>query len=118
MTNKKFLGGFGLAALLFISPLASARLAVINVDRSVTSEDLKNYFSQYGKVSHATVMIDHETGQSRGLGFIELEDKNLEDSVIEQTTGKHFAGRTIRVEKAKDSNSPDTTPRRPQRKAY
>ena len=42
------------------------------------SESLRNYFSQFGKVVDATVMLDRETGRSKGFGFVSFENVNVE----------------------------------------
>ncbi|KIK59668.1 hypothetical protein GYMLUDRAFT_1002985 [Collybiopsis luxurians FD-317 M1] len=55
------------ATKLFIGGLAG----------SVTSESLRAFFSQYGKVVDSTVMIDRETGRSKGFGFLSIEDANV-----------------------------------------
>lgn len=56
------------ATKLFIGGLAA----------SVTSESMREYFSQYGKVVDATVMLDRETGRSKGFGFVSFENTNVE----------------------------------------
>ncbi|KAF9817248.1 hypothetical protein IEO21_03612 [Rhodonia placenta] len=56
------------ATKLFIGGLAG----------SVTSESMREYFSQYGKVVDATVMLDRETGRSKGFGFVSFENVNVE----------------------------------------
>ena len=55
------------ATKLFIGGLAG----------SVTSESMREFFSQFGKVVDATVMLDRETGRSKGFGFISLEDADV-----------------------------------------
>ncbi|KAF9066890.1 hypothetical protein BDP27DRAFT_1329930 [Rhodocollybia butyracea] len=56
------------ATKLFIGGLAG----------TVTSESMKEFFSQFGKVVDSTVMLDRETGRSKGFGFISLEDANVQ----------------------------------------
>ncbi|KAI0915550.1 hypothetical protein AcV5_003737 [Taiwanofungus camphoratus] len=56
------------ATKLFIGGLAG----------SVTSESMREYFSQFGKVVDATVMLDRETGRSKGFGFVSFENANVE----------------------------------------
>lgn len=48
---------------------------------SVTSESMREFFSQYGRVVDSTVMLDRETGRSKGFGFISLEDADI-DSIV------------------------------------
>ncbi|KAL5512184.1 hypothetical protein ACEPAG_3469 [Sanghuangporus baumii] len=45
---------------------------------TVTSESMREYFSQYGTVIDSTVMLDRETGRSKGFGFVSFENTNVE----------------------------------------
>lgn len=45
---------------------------------SVTSDSMREFFSQFGKVVDSTVMLDRETGRSKGFGFVSFEDANVE----------------------------------------
>ena len=45
---------------------------------TVTSESMREFFSQFGKVVDATVMLDRETGRSKGFGFVSFENVNVE----------------------------------------
>ena len=56
------------ATKLFIGGLAG----------SVTSESMREFFSQFGKVVDATVMLDRETGRSKAFGFVSFEGANVE----------------------------------------
>ncbi|KAE9411119.1 hypothetical protein BT96DRAFT_804814 [Gymnopus androsaceus JB14] len=56
------------ATKLFIGGLAG----------TVTSESMREFFSQFGRVVDSTVMIDKDTGRSKGFGFISLEDANVQ----------------------------------------
>ena len=44
----------------------------------MTSESMREFFSQFGKVVDATVMLDRETGRSKGFGFVSFENVNVE----------------------------------------
>ncbi|ETW84756.1 hypothetical protein HETIRDRAFT_312889, partial [Heterobasidion irregulare TC 32-1] len=55
------------ATKLFIGGLAG----------SVTSESMREFFSQFGKVVDSTVMLDRETGRSKGFGFVSFEDTDV-----------------------------------------
>jgi RNA-binding protein Musashi len=56
------------ATKLFIGGLAG----------TVTSESMREFFSQFGKVIDSTVMLDRETGRSKGFGFVSFEDTNVQ----------------------------------------
>lgn len=44
----------------------------------MTSESMREFFSQYGKVIDSTVMLDRETGRSKGFGFVSFENANVD----------------------------------------
>lgn len=44
----------------------------------MTSDSMREFFSQYGKVIDSTVMLDRETGRSKGFGFVSFENANVE----------------------------------------
>ncbi|KAF4574394.1 hypothetical protein EYR36_005729 [Pleurotus pulmonarius] len=56
----------------------ATKLFIGGLPGSVTSESMREYFSQYGKVIDSTVMLDRETGRSKGFGFISFEDTNVQ----------------------------------------
>lgn len=64
------------------------------------SEDLKAAFEQYGEVSSAKVIMDRETGKSKGFGFVEMPNDNEAHEAINGLNEKEFAGRVIVVKKA------------------
>jgi len=73
---------------------------VAKLDFGVTSEQLKEAFSQYGTVLKATVATDRETGKSRGFGFVEMEDAAEAKSAIAALDNFQFNGRPITVKEA------------------
>jgi RNA recognition motif-containing protein len=77
----------------------SKRLYVGNLAFAVTSDELRELFSQYGNVASAEVISDRETGRSRGFGFVELNDGG--DSAIEALNGTELQGRTLTVNVAR-----------------
>ena len=77
------------------------RLYVGNLSYSVTSEDLQEMFEQFGRVRSAQVLIDRETGRSRGFGFVEMEDDAEADAAIEALDGNDHEGRRLTVNEAR-----------------
>ena len=77
------------------------RLYVGNLAYGVTSEDLQGLFEQYGQVRSAQVLIDRETGRSRGFGFIEMDSDADADAAIEALDGNDHDGRRLTVNEAK-----------------
>jgi RNA recognition motif-containing protein len=77
----------------------SKKLYVGNLPFSITAEDLRNVFGEYGVVTSAQVATDRETGRSRGFGFVEMA--NGGDSAIENMNGSQMQGRTLTVNEAR-----------------
>lgn len=77
----------------------SKNLFVGNLPYGTTSDDLREAFSQHGTVSSAQVIVDRETGRSRGFGFVEMEDGA--DQAVEAMNGAEFQGRTLTVNEAR-----------------
>ncbi|MBE9177598.1 RNA-binding protein [Oculatella sp. LEGE 06141] len=76
-----------------------------NLSFQATEEDIKEVFSEYGKVSRISLPTDRETGRKRGFAFVELEDESTEDNAISELDGAEWLGREIRVNKAKPRES-------------
>jgi RNA recognition motif-containing protein len=73
------------------------KLYVGNLSWGTTEQALKDFFTSVGTVISATIITDHQTGRSRGFGFIEME--NAEEAV-HSLNGKEFQGRSIKVSEA------------------
>ena len=73
---------------------------VSNLTFQVTDEELRTLFSKYGEVTSAKVVMDRETGRSRGFGFVEMADKAAEEA-MKDLDGTQVDGRSISVTKAK-----------------
>ena len=81
MSNKLFVGG----------------LAWATDDNS-----LRNAFEEYGEVTEAKVILDRETGRSRGFGFVTFADSSSATSAVEGMNNQELDGRTIRVDVAQE----------------
>ena len=77
----------------------SKNLYVGNLAFATTSADLEQLFGQYGKVTKAQVMMDRETGRSRGFGFVEMSAGAEE--AIKALNLTEFQGRSITVNEAR-----------------
>jgi RNA recognition motif-containing protein len=71
-----------------------------NLPWSTTEDDLRRTFGQYGEVQSAKVIMDRETGRSRGFGFVEMED-DAADQAIQALNGQDMGGRGLKVNEAK-----------------
>jgi cold-inducible RNA-binding protein len=79
----------------------SNKLYVGNLSFRVTSEDLQEYFGAAGPVESANVVMDRETGRSRGFGFVEMADEDSANNAIAQFNGQEYDGRNIVVNEAR-----------------
>ncbi|KAG6841400.1 hypothetical protein C0991_011564 [Blastosporella zonata] len=62
--------------------LRNTRYFVGGLSPTTTSESMKDFFSAYGKVVDATVMVDRESGRSKGFGFVTYEDASNADQLV------------------------------------
>ena len=79
------------------------KLYVGNLSFQTTETELKDLFAQSGQVDTVHIIIDRETGRSKGFGFIEMEEGA--DHAIAQLNGKEFNGRALTVNEAKPMGS-------------
>ncbi len=68
---------------------------------STTDDSLKAAVQQYGNVVSAKVIMDRETGRSRGFGFVEMSTDEEAQAVIAGVDNKELDGRTVRVSEAR-----------------
>ena len=66
-----------------------------------TEETLRTHFEQYGEVSSTKIIEDRMTGKSRGFAFVEMPDDTAGQKAIDETNGKDFMGRDLRVNQAR-----------------
>ncbi len=72
-----------------------------NLSYSVTEEDLKEVFAEYGTVENVQLPIDRETNKKRGFGFVEMSTDAEEAEAIDQLDGAEWMQRTLKVNKAR-----------------
>src|SRR4051812_46735591 len=77
----------------------ATNIYVGNLAWGVTDADLEQMFSQYGTVRKAQVVMDRDTGRSRGFGFVEME--NGAQEAIQALNGHQHEGRPLTVNEAK-----------------
>lgn len=77
------------------------KLYVGNLAYSVRDEELNEAFSQFGTVTSAKVMMDRDTGRSKGFGFVEMGSDAEAQSAINGMNGQALAGRAIVVNEAR-----------------
>jgi RNA recognition motif-containing protein len=74
---------------------------VSNLSYSVQDDDLRGFFSEYGEVSSAKVIMDRYTNRSKGFGFVEMPDDAAAQKAIAELDGGMVEGRAIKVMQAK-----------------
>ena len=72
-----------------------------NLSYEVTSEDLREVFTEYGSVNRVHIPVDRDTGRSRGFAFVEMATEAEEDNAIEALDQAQWMGRSLKVNKAK-----------------
>ena len=74
---------------------------VANLSFAVQDEDLREFFTPYGEVTSAKVIMDKVSGRSRGFGFVEMSDDEAARKAIAELDGATVEGRAIKVNEAK-----------------
>ncbi|KAJ8574869.1 hypothetical protein ON010_g4344 [Phytophthora cinnamomi] len=87
-------GGFTEQKKIFVGGLAP----------TVTEQDFRHYFEEFGKITDAVVMIDRDTQRSRGFGFITFEEESSVAEVISKSHEIH--GKTVEIKRAESSGGP------------
>ena len=73
---------------------------VARLSYGTTGDDLQALFEQYGDVDSAKVIMDRETGRSKGFGFVEMPNDDEGQNAIAELNDSELDGRTIVVKKA------------------
>ena len=77
------------------------KLYVGNLLYELTDEDLKQLFSQAGAVASAQIIRYHDSGRSKGFGFVEMETEEDAQKAIDQFNGQDHQGRKLVVSEAR-----------------
>lgn len=77
--------------------MSAQNLFVGSLAYATTDDSLKAHFEQVGPVASARVIMDRETGRSRGFGFVEFENEANNQKAVDQLNGKELDGRAINV---------------------
>jgi cold-inducible RNA-binding protein len=88
-------------AQTFRSSHLGRKLYVGNLTYNATDADLETLFSHYGPVQSAQVIMDRETGRSKGFGFVEMENESDAMAAIEGLKEHEYDGRRLTVNEAK-----------------
>jgi RNA recognition motif-containing protein len=77
------------------------KLFVGSISFNTTEDSLRNFFSQAGTVESASIIIDRNSGRSKGFGFVEMASPEEAAKAKEMLNGKELDGRPIVVDEAK-----------------
>jgi RNA recognition motif-containing protein len=77
------------------------RLYVGNLEYGVTDSALEQLFAAYGTVESAQVVMDRDTGRSKGFGFVEMKTDQEAQAAIAGLNGQQSGGRSLTVNEAK-----------------
>ncbi len=78
-----------------------AKLYVGNLSFDVVNSDLEEMFAPHGTVKSAQVIMDRDSGRSKGFGFVEMNDDGEANAAIAALNGRDFKGRALTVNEAK-----------------
>ena len=72
-----------------------------NLSFTITEDELRQAFSQYGAVAEVKVVMDRETGRPRGFAFVEMANGNEAANAIKELNLREIGGRSITVNEAR-----------------
>ena len=83
-----------------------------NLPYTATEDELRTAFATYGDVNTVNLIIDRDTGRSKGFAFVEMADNASADSAIKGLNETAMGGRTLKVNQAKPrGDRPSREPR-------
>ncbi|HRX86999.1 MAG TPA: RNA-binding protein, partial [Phycisphaerae bacterium] len=77
------------------------KLYVGNLSYNTSEQELEELFAQHGTVQSCTVIMDRDTGQSKGFAFVEMGSDNEARAAMEALDGADLAGRALKVNEAR-----------------
>lgn len=77
------------------------KLYVGNLSYSVDSNQLAEIFSEFGTVASSNVIMDRDSGRSKGFGFVEMSTESEAQVAIEKLNGQDLGGRAMNISEAK-----------------
>ncbi len=75
-----------------------------NLPYSISEDELRDLFAAYGEVSSANIIMDRDSGRSKGFGFVEMPDKAQGEAAINAINQTDVQGRSLRVNEARPRN--------------
>jgi RNA recognition motif-containing protein len=102
--NAKESGTFGLEWCVFIYSKGSflgKKLYAGNLSYNMADSELEQLFGAFGTIASAKVIVDRDTGRSKGFGFVEMESDQEAQAAISELNGKEIDGRALNVNEAR-----------------
>src|SRR5689334_8109513 len=81
------------------------KLFVGNLAYSVTEDELRDLFAQVGGCDSVSIVLDRDTGQSRGFGFVTMTGADAAERAKKQLDGADLKGRRVRIDDANDQSA-------------
>lgn len=75
-----------------------------NLSYDMTTDELREAFEQHGTVANAKIIMDRDTGRSKGFGFVDMPDPGEGEAAINELNGAMIRGRAVRVNEARPRN--------------
>ena len=75
-----------------------------NLNYKIREEQLGDLLSEFGQVESVKIIMDRETGRSKGFGFVEMSNDAEASAAIKELNGSDFDGRTMVVNEARPRN--------------
>ena len=88
---------------------SGAELFVAGIHHSLSEQDLARVFEKYGVVERCSIMVDPQTKESRGFGFVKMMTSAQADAATDRLQGTQMKGRSLSIEKARQTR-PRTPP--------
>jgi RNA recognition motif-containing protein len=83
-----------------------------NLAYRMTEDELRQAFGEFGEVSSAKIIMDRDTGQSKGFGFVEMPNQAEAEAAISALNETNLGGRNLRVNEARPRPDRSGPPRR------
>jgi len=77
------------------------KLYVGNLSYDMSDSDLQTLFEQFGQVQSVQIIMDRDTGRSKGFGFVEMSSNSDADRAIAELNGRELDGRALNVNEAR-----------------
>lgn len=78
------------------------KLLIRNLSRSTSEDQVRRIFASYGQVQSCNLVLDKETGKSKGFGFVEMPNTGEAKQAVKNLNGMELGGKNIRVKKAEE----------------